>query len=384
MEKERGSDDHNSKELEGYIKTAFSKGKKVDEIRKELIKAGWPKKIVNQVLEQKAENAPRKNSMSNLQGKTVLKLENVKKFFGNNAVLDGVNLEIKHGDLFGIIGLSGSGKTTLLNALIGFIEPEEGRILFRQDRAEELSSIFDKIRDARQNMGFASQDASFYPKLTVEENLDLYATLYKLPKAKTKAKIEELLSLMELSDSKDTLAQNLSGGMQKRLCVACSMIHEPGLLILDEPTADLDPFLRKEMWNLITKINSTGTTVIIASHFLSEMEHLCSKVGILHNGKIVESGTPEELRNVYSKNEEIHLETLSGKYDGIIKKMKAQKVPISRVVNAGEKIVIYTPEAEKALYSLAGILRKSKEKIIDVDVKKPSLSEVFESFVKAK
>ena len=170
--------------------------------------------------------------------------------------------------------------------------------------------------------------------------------------------------------------------MYKRQGIACSLIHNPKILILDEPTADLDPFLRKEMWNLIKRINEQGTTVILASHFLSELEEICTRIGILHNGKIVEVGTPNELKDRYSKSDEIHLETASRNYARIARLLRKEKLDIKLISTEGHKMIIYTPKAEKVLHHLLHIIEKSDDKLIDVDVNRPSLREVFESLVK--
>lgn len=312
----------------------------------------------------------------------IIQLSNVKKEFGRKRVLDNVNLQIAKGDIFGIIGLSGSGKTTLLNTLIGFFEPEEGEVLYNFPRLpkKSLEPIYSDINTMRRNFGFAPQNPSFYPKLTAEENLDHFGALYDINEEVRKNNIRHLLLLTDLYDARRTLADSLSGGMQKRLGIACALIHKPEVLILDEPTADLDPHLRDQTWELIKNINRQGTTIIMASHFLDEVELLCNKVGILHNGTILESGSPEDLRNKYSKNDEIHLESDPGKYDKIYKRlMRERSLQIKKVINKGKKIIIYTPKAEKTLHRLLHILESMNEKMLEVYVNRPSLGEVFES-----
>jgi len=232
----------------------------------------------------------------------VIQFRNVKKRFGKRIILDGINLDIDEGEIFGIIGMSGSGKSTILRTLIGFYEPEAGDILFYSHKDKKYRSAIKNIVELRKTVGFAAQDPSFYPKLTIEENMMHFGALYKIPKKIIEENSKHLLELSELYDSRKQLAQTLSGGMEKRLSVACSLIHNPRVLILDEPTADLDPIRRKETWELIKALHKRGTTIVIASHFLEELEPVCTKIAILHDHKIASVGTPAQLKKYYGKS----------------------------------------------------------------------------------
>jgi len=232
----------------------------------------------------------------------VIQLKNVEKRFGKRKVLDGVDLQIDEGEIFGIIGMSGSGKSTILNTLIGFYESEQGEILFYSYKDKKYKSAVKNVIELRKTFGFAAQDPSFYPKLTVEENLMHFGSLYKIPKKIIKENAKHLLELTELYDCRKQLAQSLSGGMERRLSIACSLIHNPMVLILDEPIADLDPIRRKEMWNLIRELHHKGKTIIIASHFLEELEPICTKIAVLHDHKICSVGTMPQLKKYYNKS----------------------------------------------------------------------------------
>ncbi|MBN2567234.1 ABC transporter ATP-binding protein [Candidatus Woesearchaeota archaeon] len=324
---------------------------------------------------------------------TVIKIDDLYKAFGKNEVLRGVKLEIESGEIFGIIGMSGSGKTTLLNLLVGFMQPDRGDVLFKLEHLLEFKednasfrSVFKNINDVKKIFGFAAQKPSYYTKLTPQENLDYFGKLYDLSKDVRRTNAEILLNLMAIYDSKNVLAQNLSGGMGKRLDIACALIHDPKVLILDEPTSDLDPLLRKQMWNLIRKINNKGTTIVLASHFVDEIDHLCDRVGVLFDGRIVKVGTPDQLKDFYTKDEEIHLETSPGRYDIITNLLKAnqKKLEIKRVINKGHKLVIYAARAENVLHFILHSIEKMGESLLDVYVNKPSLEEAFESLVVSK
>lgn len=231
----------------------------------------------------------------------IIQFRNIKKSFGKRVILDGVSLEINEGEIFGIIGMSGSGKSTILNILIGYYAPEQGEVLFYSYKDKKYKSAAKNMIELRKTFGFAAQDPSFYPKLTVEENLLHFGSLYGLSKKVLKENAKHLLELAELYDERNQLAQTLSGGMEKRLSVACSLIHSPRVLILDEPTADLDPIRRKETWELIKEFHKKGTTIIIASHFLEELEPICTKIAILHDHKVSIVGTPAQLRKYYNQ-----------------------------------------------------------------------------------
>lgn len=303
---------------------------------------------------------------------SLIELKGVTKKFGKKVVLNDLDLGVFRGEIFGVIGASGSGKTTLLKILIGFYKPDKGNLFFE-------SQPFSKIRGLGKKFGFATQESCFYPRLTIKENIEHFGGLYGLSKEELRNRVDNLLNMVELDIEKNVLGANLSGGMQKRLDIACAMVHRPAILILDEPTANLDPFLRKDILRLIKHINNQGTTVIIASHFLGEVDHLCNRVGILNKGRIVNTGTTEELKNLYTKSEEIHLKTNPGRYDVIERMLRKYNLNIDSINKHHNKMIIFTSEAERVLHYILHILESTKENLIDVDVKRPSLSEVFTS-----
>ena len=170
--------------------------------------------------------------------------------------------------------------------------------------------------------------------------------------------------------------------MQKRLCFACALIHSPKILFLDEPTSNLDPLLRKGTIELLKKINKNGTTIVIASQLLTELEQFCDRLCIIDGGRVIKEGTLDQIKKDYTPNTEIHVELLSGNYERIIKSLKERQIKIPKIAYEGRKLIIYTPEAEKTLHNLLHIIEKNKETLLDIDLNKPSISEVFESLVK--
>lgn len=314
----------------------------------------------------------------------IFKINKVSKVFDRRIILDDIDLEINAGEIFGIIGASGSGKTTLLNIIIGFLKPETGDVLFRTEHLLEhkdsavFKSVFKHPDDLKNIVGMASQVPSFYTALTVKENLDYFGALYDLPPDTLKSNTATLINLMDLQGSENRIGKKLSGGMQRRLDMACALIHDPKILILDEPTADLDPLLRNHIWRLVRKINKRGTTILLSSHHLSELESLCTRIAILKEGKLLAVGTPNEIKERFSKHEEIHLETFPGNY-GQIADIKDKDVlrEIAKIEDKGTKLVIYTSKPEIVLNEIIKKLDQNKETIVDLKVTKPTLDEIF-------
>ncbi len=327
--------------------------------------------------EQPSENVERirielpKEQPKALQG--AINLEKVSMFFGKHKVLDNINLTIKPGKIFGIIGVSGSGKTTILRLIIGYYKPTQGKILFNNE-------IIGKNSPIKGRFGFASQDNSFYHNLNAEENLYYFGKLYGVQEEYLQHNINRVIQLVELNEARKTVANHLSGGMQRRLDFACSLINNPSVLILDEPTEDLDPHLRIELLKLIKEVNKRGTTVIFTTHLLNEAEYLCDEVAIIDNGAVLEVGTPDQLKDTYMRGSEIHLILKSGKYEDYIKLTKGSKAKRS-----GSKLILYTQENDKAIDILKRIITRAKQRkdeIILADIKKPSLTEVFNTITK--
>ncbi|NQU98153.1 ABC transporter ATP-binding protein [Candidatus Woesearchaeota archaeon] len=318
----------------------------------------------------------------------IFRIRNITKSFGDHLILDDISFEIRKGEIFGIIGASGSGKTTLLNIIIGFLRPDRGDVSFRFEhlldfqKAMTFRSVFKKQEAVKKIYGFASQMPSFYMNLTLKENLEYFGSLYNLSPDALKTNIETLLNLMDLKNYEDLAAKNLSGGMERRLDIACALIHDPAVLVLDEPTADLDPVLREHIWTLVKKINKKGTTIILASHHLTELEDICSRIAILKDKKITDVASPDSIKNKYSKIQEVHLECYPGNYKKILAKLSKKYIKNYEI--RGSHLVIHSNKPQKVFHELFPILKKKKEEVIDMKVGKASLDDIFIALSKDK
>jgi ABC-2 type transport system ATP-binding protein len=315
----------------------------------------------------------------------ILRISRLRKNFGKNKILKDISFDVYDGEILGLIGASGSGKTTMLRTISGYYLPDMGDVQFRYDTFFKKNlqgkpifrSIFSYPKIFKNLFGFASQDPSFYEKLTAAENLQYFGSLYNLNMKALKSNAEVLLALMDLKQARKTLGGKLSGGMERRLDIACALIHDPEILILDEPTSDLDPVLRDHIWSLVQKINKRGTTIILASHHLSEVENFCSRIAILKDGRLVELDTPSRLKSRHADAQEIVLQSYPGDYDNLVKALKKPGGKAFDVKIRGSELVVYSNDPKIVLHEIIHALDLLKEEIVDIKVSRPGLDELF-------
>ena len=226
-----------------------------------------------------------------------------KRYKGLTAV-DNLNLSISPGTLYGFIGPNGAGKTTTIRMLAGLLSPTSGDILINGE------SIAKKPQRARWLVGYMPDFFGVYDDMKVWEYLDFFARCYSLPAKRRLAVIDELLNLVELFEKRDAFVESLSRGMRQRLCLAHALVHDPKILLLDEPASGLDPRARIEMRELLRELGRMGKTVLISSHILSELAEMCDAVGIIERGKLLASGRVEEIARAASADKLLHVQLL--------------------------------------------------------------------------
>jgi ABC-2 type transport system ATP-binding protein len=220
----------------------------------------------------------------------MIEISGLNKDYSGKKVVDGLNLEVEKGELFGFLGPNGAGKTTTIRILTTLTKPSSGQVLINGiDVAKDPAKV-------KSEFGIVQQHLSLNRDLTIGENLELHARLHHLSPEDRKKRIAELLDYVELSEHADYLIDDVSGGMKRRAMIARALIHRPKLLFLDEPTVGLDAQTRRRVWDLIRKMNSDGATVFLTTHYIEEAEALCRRVGIIHHGKLIALGTPIDLR----------------------------------------------------------------------------------------
>jgi len=216
----------------------------------------------------------------------VIRAEGLRKSFGRRTALDGLDLTVRQGQLYGLAGPNGAGKTTLIRTLCGILRPDEGQ-------ARLLGWRMPSAR-VRSQLGYMPQDFAVYNDLTVLENLEFFGGLYELRRAQIRERAEELLALVQLSDRKRQRVGTLSGGMRRRVSLAIALLHKPRLAFLDEPTAGVDPKLRRALWDDFNRLASQDVTLLVTTHLVEEALR-CHIVGFLNAGRLLMQGTPDEI-----------------------------------------------------------------------------------------
>jgi ABC-2 type transport system ATP-binding protein len=218
-------------------------------------------------------------------------IQNLSKNYGTVPAVKDVSFQVEHGEIFGLLGPNGAGKTTTIRCLCTLAKPDRGSI--------ELDgiSVVEQPREARKRLGYVAQEVALDPILTGRELLELQAALYHIPKVEARQRIEVLLELLDLHSYADNKTGSYSGGLKRRLDLAAGLLHQPQVLVLDEPTVGLDIESRVVVWDFLRQLRSSGTTIILTSHYLEEVDALADRVGIIDGGLVIAEGTPSALKN---------------------------------------------------------------------------------------
>ncbi len=235
---------------------------------------------------------------------TALAVRGLKKqYTSGTKALKGIDLEVKEGEFLGLLGPNGAGKSTLIHCIMGLAVPTSGTAtVFGSD-------IIQDYQAARQLCGLAPQDINLDWFLNVEDTLDFHGGYYGMKKTERKKRIDQLLEDFSLTEKRKSKTMMLSGGMKRRVVIARALMHKPKFLILDEPTAGVDVELRLELWKYIKKINKSGTTVLLTTHYIEEAEELCDRIALINQGEIIKEGTSSELKKQFKKKslEDVYL-----------------------------------------------------------------------------
>ena len=292
-----------------------------------------------------------------------------KEFKGTQAVID-LNLSIQTGELFGLVGPDGAGKTTTLRLFAGLLSISTGSArIAGYDLAKEPEAIKARI-------GYMAQQFSLYGELSVVENLAFFAEIYNVKSVDLKERTERLLEFASLSEFKTRRAAHLSGGMQKKLGLACTLIHQPDLLLLDEPTTGVDPISRREFWNILTELHLQGTTIVVSTPYMDEADR-CSRVGLMYNGNLVICDEPRAIRNRLDGDViEIFPQDRNGAH-----RLLTQLDGVREVQTYGEALHILVDNGNKRLKQITKALNKHGLRFHDARLAPIRMEEAFISLI---
>ena len=306
-----------------------------------------------------------------LGGSPAIWLRNVSMRFGSLVALEDLSLEVPYGTMLGVIGPSGAGKTTTIRMITGGLEPTRGevRVLGEQPRRFR--------RHTRERIGYMPQQFVLYPDLTASENVSFVASLFGMLWRRRRRRVREVLHLVDLWDARRRRASELSGGMQRRLELACALVHDPQLLILDEPTAGLDPLLRRSVWDELYRLREAGRTLVVTTQYVGEAEE-CDQVALIADGRLIAHAAPDDLRRQALGGEVVAIETA-----GVFDARALRQIPEVRAIRqpGPRQLWVITDDAGTATPAIVEAITSAGGEIASAREYRPSFDEVFAELV---
>ncbi len=298
-------------------------------------------------------------------------VQSLEKKFGSFTAVNRINFEVKRGEIFGFLGPNGAGKSTTIRMLCGIITPTSGT---GNVGGFDINKEQEKIK---QNIGYMSQKFSLYDDLTVEENIDFYSGIYKISKKDKKEREEEIIKVAGIEPFRHNLTKTLSGGWKQRLALGCSLIHQPKIIFLDEPTSGVDPITRSNFWEIIKGLAKKGVTVFVTTHYMDEAEN-CDRMTLIYKGNIIAMGTPEEMKTKNMKNDVMEIRVPEP--EEWVDKLSAVE-GIKEAALFGNAIHVVTPDAKKISPVINKLFKSARIKEYTISKIKASLEDVFVSSI---
>lgn len=299
----------------------------------------------------------------------IIEIKNLVKRYGSLVALDHFELEVEEGEIFGLLGPNGSGKSTAINCMLALLKYDRGDIrIFGEEMAPDNYRV-------KKQIGIVLQEVAVFDELNVYENIDYFCGLYIRDKKERKKLVEEALEFVELTEFKKMYPKKLSGGLLRRLNIACGIAHKPRLIILDEPTVAVDAQSRNKILEGMKALNRQGSTIIYTSHYMEEVEQICTRIAIMDHGRNVAEGTKEELKSMIKMGEMVTVEAVALTEEQL---QEIQEIP--HVFEVLYKEQILTVRCTKAKHNLIRILTYMQEREIDfgrVFSELPTLNDVF-------
>lgn len=300
---------------------------------------------------------------------TVVKIENLVKRYKELIALDHLSLEIEEGEVFGLLGPNGSGKTTTINCLLSLLSYDKGTVEIFGKKMTPVSY------DIKKQIGIIMQNVAVFQELNVYENIDYFCGLYIKDKNKRKQYVEEAIQFAGLEDFRKFRPKKLSGGLLRRLNIACGIAHKPRLIILDEPTVAVDPQSRNKILEGIQELNRKGATIIYTSHYMEEVEQLCTRIAIMDRGKKIAEGTKDELKRMIKNTETVTIEVLEVP-ESVLTELENIR-HVYKASFADEKLTIECSGGKHNLIRILDVLQKENISFGRVYTELPTLNDVF-------
>lgn len=299
----------------------------------------------------------------------MIEIEELRKTYGDHVALDGVSLTAPGGSVYGLLGPNGAGKSTLISCVAGLLVPSSGRVRVRGH------DVVEDARAARRDLGLVPQEVALYEEISARENLRYWASAYGLGEPEAAERVEAVLRLTGLADRADEPVEQFSGGMKRRLNFGCGIVHRPAVLLLDEPTAGVDPQSRVRLHELVRREADAGTCVLYTTHYMEEAEELCDRLAIIDDGRLVAEGTLEDLR---SRAAERDLLRLRGEFDGVpVEGICAELDDVEVVKREQDRVIVSLSEGPRRLAALLSELTGSGAEVRETTLTRPSLESLF-------
>jgi ABC-2 type transport system ATP-binding protein len=299
----------------------------------------------------------------------IVKVKNLVKRYGDLVALDHLSFSVKEGEIFGLLGPNGSGKTTAINCILSLLKYDKGDIeIFDKPMSPDAYNI-------KRDIGIVMQNVAVYEELTVYGNIDYFCGLYVRGKVERKKLVDEAIKFVGLGEFIKFYPKKLSGGLLRRLNIACGIAHKPRLIILDEPTVAVDPQSRNKILEGIQKLNEQGATVIYTSHYMEEVEQICTRIMILDKGRDIAIGTKEELKGMIALGEKITVESF-----GITEQQISNLGKLSGIVSVeytGNQLVIKSGKGKNNLETVLDFIKREKIQFGKIYSELPTLNDVF-------
>jgi ABC-2 type transport system ATP-binding protein len=301
----------------------------------------------------------------------VIETENLTRAFKNVIAVDGLNLSVRRGEIFGLVGPDGAGKTTTIRLLVAIMDPTDGQArVFGYDTVRQPEPI-------KRRIGYMAQRFNLYGDLSVSENLNFFADVFEVRGKVRQERIERLLRFARLTEFRDRRAAHLSGGMQKKLALACTLIHTPEIIFLDEPTTGVDPVSRREFWDILTELHLQGVTLLVSTPYMDEAER-CSRVGLMYQGRMIVCDTPERVKAM-TEGELIALRPSDVRR---AREVLAGLEGMLEMQTFGDQLRIFVRDADQVIALGRAALAAQGIEMLDVRRTRPRMEEAFISLIR--